>query len=344
MPLADENRILALYGPKAMSNTTGPGLRALIDGSRLRGSGVTARDVAFRLAPPLNAAGRMGDASAAVELLITSDEDSARYLASHLEEQNRLRRDIQRKAIEQAERMIADDEHIGSQGCIVLVSPDWHHGVVGLVASRLAERFWRPTFIFVDEGERARGSARSVPGFSLFDAVQQCADLLERYGGHDAAAGLTLRMENLAAFTERVSAMAEEALGREPPVAELETDGDMLLRSLNLDVVQEMRRLEPFGAGNPNPVFTASDLRLVGNPQIVGSNHLAFWVRQDDTTLRAFAPGQADWLDEFRARGGEHFSLAFEPILSSYRGPLTVELRVEDMQWDDDRLVEQRLS
>ncbi len=339
VPLVDENRVLSHYGLKTLTVSSRPGLNALISVSRLRGDRVSAEDVAFRLAPRLNAAGRMGDARAAVDMLTTCDERHAADLAEHLEQQNRLRINAQNAALRQAEALLAESGQLEQQGCIVLASPDWHQGIVGLVASRLAESYWRPAFVFAAEDDLLHGSGRSIPGFSLFDAVKQCAHLLERYGGHEAAAGLSLRAENLAAFKEHMDERARGVLGTEPGVPELALDADVDLGSLNLALVKEIDLLEPFGKGNPEPTFMASDLRLVGSPRIVGSNgnHLTFMVRQGRTTVRVIAMRRADWIDELRARKGEPFSLAFEPVINTYRGRTSVELRAEDLQWDVDR-------
>jgi len=344
VPLLDENRVLTHYGLRALSAPASPGLKALIAAGRLRGDRVTAHDVGFRLAPRLNAAGRMGDARAAVEMLTTDDERHAADLAQHLEAQNRLRISAQNSALKQAHAMLEGGEAPLEGQCIVLASPDWHQGVVGLVASRLAERFWRPAFVFAVDGETACGSARGVPGCSLLSMVRQCADLLDRYGGHKGAAGMTLPAQNLPAFRERINQAAVGHLGTGPPLPELRLDAQVQLETLTPAFVQEIALLKPFGRGNPEPVFAASGLRLVGNGQTVGANgnHLAFMVRQDRTTLRVIAMGKADWLPALRERKGEPFSLAFEPGLNHYRRRTTVELRARDFQWDDALQVERR--
>jgi len=344
VPLVDENRILTQYGLKTLLTAASPGLRELVPHRHIRGRGVTARDVAFLIAPKLNAAGRMGEARDAVEMLITDDSETADMLSNHLEMQNRLRRATQKEAVQKAKSMVEASPELQAANCLVLSDSQWHQGVVGLVASRLCDELWRPVFVFVEEDGWARGSARSIPGFSLFDAVSRCEDLLERYGGHAGAAGLTLSMENLPAFTERINAIAGEMLGTEAPVPELELYGDLPLSALSKAVVLELERLEPCGRDNPTPMFAASGLHAVGYPQIVGSSHLVFWVRQGQTTLRAFGPHRAGQIDEIRARQDESFSLAFEPYINDYRGESNVELRVQDLQWDSERLFQERGS
>jgi single-stranded-DNA-specific exonuclease len=338
VPLVDENRILTHYGLKTLPAVSRPGLRALMAVSRLDAGGVSAEDVAFRLAPRLNAAGRMGDARSAVELLTTTDERHAADLAEHLEQQNRLRKSVQQAVLQDAEERLAQQAELRERSCIVLADPDWHQGVVGLVASRLAERYWRPAFVFTANGHVACGSARSVPGFPLFTIVKECAGLLERFGGHQGAAGMTLRMENLPAFTEKVCGLAARFFGAERPSPTLELDGEVRLADLNAGLLSEISRLEPFGNGNPEPCFAACGLQLVGHPRLVGSsaNHLAFMVRQDRCVLRAIAMRRTDWLEEFRARRGEPFALAFQPYVSTYGGKVSVELRAEDLRWESD--------
>jgi len=336
VPLVDENRVLTHYGLRALTGASRPGLRALIAVSRPKSARLTAYDVAFRLAPRLNAAGRMGHAGAAVEMLTTSDERHAADLAEHLEQQNRLRISAQQSALQEAEGRLAKDEALLQRNCIVLADAGWHQGIVGLVASRLADKFCRPAFVFATDGELACGSARSVPGFPLFSVVKECSDLLERFGGHEGAAGLTLRMEKLSAFTERINELTGRFFGPERPVPALNVDGEINLAALNPALVREIDLLEPFGKGNPEPLFAATGLRLAGNPRTVGGNghHLAFMVRQDRTTLRVIAMGKADWIAELRARKGEPFSLAFEPVINTYLGAVSVELRAEDIRWN----------
>jgi single-stranded-DNA-specific exonuclease len=335
VPLLDENRILVRYGLRTIRATNRPGLNALLGAARLVRTQVTATDIAFRVAPLLNAAGRMGEPGGACELLTTDDPARARELAAHLLEQNRLRRNVQRSTYEQAAALADVDDRLAEQACIVLTDPNWHQGVLGLVASRLAETFCRPAFVFSVDGDTARGSARSVPQFPLFTAVGRCADLLDRFGGHESAAGLSLPLANLPAFEERINAVAAELLAGETPEPELDLDGQTQLDELNIELVRELDLLAPFGKDNRGPVFAAFGLRLAGNPQLVGSDrrHLAFMVRQNDTTLRVFAPRRADWLEPLRDRKGQPFSLAFEPTVNRFGGAADVELRAEDMRW-----------
>jgi len=339
VPLRDENRILVHYGLKTARAANRPGLSALLNAARVDAQYLNATDIAFRVAPLLNAAGRMGKADAAVELLTTSDPGEAERLADLLVKQNRLRRRVQSKTLEQARTLLAQRDPLLERNCIVLAAPDWHQGVVGLVASRLAEKFLRPAFVFTTDGEMARGSARSIEGFPLFAAVQRCADLLLRYGGHQGAAGLSLPLKNLPQFEERINAVAAELLAEERPEPELNLDGEFQLDHLNLALMRELGALGPFGKGNPEPMFAAAGLRMVGNARILGADgrHLAFMARQGDAALRVFAPGKADWIEPLRDRKGDTFSLAFQPQINRYRGQVNVELRACDLLWTEER-------
>jgi single-stranded-DNA-specific exonuclease len=321
-------------------------LTALLEAARVNSNYVSASDIAFRVAPLLNAAGRMGKPDAAVQLLTTWDGARAGELAAELSRQNRRRRRVQSAACKEAVRVVRETDGLSESNCIVLSGPDWHQGIAGLVASRVAETFWRPTFVLTTDGETAQGSARSIGGFPLYRAVERCADLLDRFGGHEGAAGVAMPVGNLEEFRERINEVAAELTPVEAPTPELALDGEFQLSQLSLDLLRELDLLAPFGEGNPPPLFAASGLRVVGNPRTVGSGntHLAFMVRQGNTTLRAFAAGKAEWLDHFRARRGEEFSLAFEPNINRYGGTPKVEMRVEDLQWDEERLVERRPS
>jgi single-stranded-DNA-specific exonuclease len=338
VPLVEENRVLVRFGLQTIAATDRPGLRALLETARVNPEYISSDDIAFRVAPLLNAAGRMGDAASAVELLTTHEPARAGELADHLRAENRRRRSVQSSTCREALAMVEEDPALREGQCIVLHKPDWHQGIVGLVASRLAERYWRPAFVLTGDGGLATGSARSIGGFPLYTAIERCADLLERFGGHEAAAGLTLAVGKVAEFARRVNAVAAELAPEETPEPELRVDGEFDLSMLSLDLMRELDRLGPFGKGNPSPLFAASGLRVVGNPRTVGRDgrHLSFMVRQGQTTMRTFAPGKADWLDQMRDRQGQTVSLAYEPSINRWRGNVNVELRAEDLRWDAD--------
>lgn len=341
--LTDENRVMAHYGLRVMPKTRIPGLRALMSVAGVEDkSRLGSYHVGFQLAPRLNAAGRMADAARAVEMFVTEDPGRADELAEHLEKENRRRRSVQRSTTDQAMESVEEDHDLDELGSIIISDADWHPGVVGLVASRLAENFWRPAFVFSEEGDLARGSARSIPGFHLFEAISKCEELLERFGGHAGAAGLTVTLDNLEEFRRRIDEIIQEELGDEPPIPHLELEGEVELPDLTRPVVEELKMLSPYGIGNPDPIFCARGLTVAGNPQIVGSrrNHLSFMARQGNSTLKVIAFGKADWLKEIKAHQESEFSLAFEPRLNTWRNRTNVELRAEDIQFAGEENIE----
>jgi single-stranded-DNA-specific exonuclease len=343
VPLTDENRVLAQYGLRVMPKTRNPGLQALLEVAGAAGKeNLGSYHVGFQIAPRLNAAGRMADARAAVEMFTTDEPERAAELAEHLEKENRRRRSVQRSITDQAMEWVESSQDLEGSSSIVISSADWHPGVVGLVASRLAENFYRPAFVFCEEGEMARGSARSIPGFHLFEAISRCEELLERFGGHEGAAGLTVTLENLEEFRRRIDEVIREELGDEPPVPHLELEGEVELEELTQPVVQELKLLSPYGMGNPEPLFCAREVELAGNPQIVGSrnNHLSFRVRQNGRSLKVIAFGKAEWLEELKSHRGEPFAIAFEPRINTWRNRSSVEMRAEDIQFTGEENIE----
>lgn len=342
--LTDENRVLAQYGLRVMPTTKNPGLQALLDvAGAADKSKLRSYHVGFQLAPRLNAVGRISDASMAIEMFTTDDTERARELADQLDKENRRRRKVQQLATDEAMEHVESSINVDETHSIVISSEDWHPGVVGLVASKLAEHFWRPSFVFTKNGDHARGSARSIPGIHLYNAISQCDHLLERFGGHEGAAGLTLHLANLDEFRRVIDDIVAQELAEKEPIPQLELEGEVELADLTRPVVEELDMLYPHGIGNPEPLFCARDVTLAGNPQIVGSrrNHLSFMVRQEDTTLKVIAFGKADWLSELKEHDDEPFSIAFEPRLNTWRNRTNVELRGEDIQFAGEELIEE---
>jgi len=330
VPLLDENRALARYGLSALQCSEDPGIRALCRTARVDQAPLSAFDVAFKLGPRLNAAGRLGTAHRAVELLTTRDEARAREIAASLSAENTRRQRIQERMLEAARRAVLDGPPIEQQAALVTASAEWHAGVVGVVAARLTDEFHRPSLCLVLEGEEAHGSGRSVEGVNLVQVLAECDDLLTRYGGHARAAGLRLPTRELEPFTERFLQVVAARRAPEEMVPVLTLDGDVPLDRLNGNLLREIERLEPFGEGNPPPLFRAEGLS-VGRVRRLGTRgqHLSFWVRQGDVAARAIAFGMGAVADSLEAAGV--CSVAYRPQINTYRGGREIELRVRDI-------------
>jgi single-stranded-DNA-specific exonuclease len=338
VPLHDENRIFVRHGLHRLRSAPSVGLHALIESAGLKDAAqIRAGDVAFKLAPRLNAAGRLGCARLVVELLTTSSPQQAADRARVLEEYNKKRQAVEREIVAQA-RTLAD-RHYAAAPALVLASPDWHGGVIGIVAGRLAEHYARPVLVIaVRPGENGglpvgQGSGRSVPGFPLHEALRACGDCLLSHGGHKAAAGFRIRADAIDAFRERFCDYAAQHFPAGPPVPRLVLDAEVPLAALTMPTVAELDRLEPYGSENARPVFLAGGLQLVGEPRRMGGGerHMSFRVRQNGSTLRAVAFGMGDRYDDLVSAGGQ-CCLAFTPKVNEWQGYRTVELEVIDFQ------------
>lgn len=283
-PLRGENRILVRYGLRLMAETKNIGLRALINASGLEGRELTAGRIGFILAPRLNAVGRIGDAKRGLELLLSTDESEANAIARDLEEINRTRQAIDRETLDAA-RKLAATQDLDSVAGLVLAAEGWHAGVIGIVASRLVEDLYRPVVLVAVDGGIGKGSGRSIPAFDLHGGLSACADLLVRYGGHRAAAGLTVDTARIPELAARFDAIARERLTREDLTPELRVDLEVPLGEANDTLERLLRHFEPFGIGNPAPLLATRGIRLASPPRVIGQNGLKFALRDATTEL-----------------------------------------------------------
>ena len=320
VPLTGENRIIVKHGLAGLSSVRNPGLRALFDVAGIAaGKAPSARQVAFQIAPRINVAGRMDTAEAVIELFLTADPDRARELAEQLDRQNTERRQVEDGIREACERTPVD------QGAAALVYYDaaWHRGVVGIVANRLMDRLHRPVFVL---GRNAgdglvQGSGRSIPAFHLLEALDSMPDLFVRYGGHQYAAGVTLEEARVAEFRQRFNAYAAARLGPQDLAPMVQIDAAVELREIDEQAANGVYSLAPFGHGNPQPIFAASDVEVAGPPVVFGEKHLRIVVRQNNRTLKLKAWNYAARAGEFAA--GARIDVAFtleEDPYSASRG------------------------
>ncbi len=331
VPLNGENRILARYGLRAMARTKNPGLRALLARSRLDGGPIDAGKVGFILAPRINAVGRMGAAATALELLLTEDVDEAARLADILEEQNRIRREEDRRTLEQALALLAADYDPERDFGVVLGAEGWHPGVIGIVASRVVERIHRPTVLVAFQGGDGRGSARSIPGFDLYDAVRACSGHLTRFGGHRQAAGMDLPRTSLEAFKAAFNEEARNRLEGVSPKPSIQADLEVSLEDVTLEMAHYLQYLGPFGISNRTPVFLARNVDLTAPPRVVKGEHLGLRLGQDRARLRAIGFGLAHRVPP-DALGTGPVDLVFQVAEREFRGSPTVQARVLDVR------------
>ncbi len=280
VPLTDENRILVREGLEHLNRDGCEGLKALIDIAGFKRGEIQVGQVVFGLAPRINAVGRLGSAERAVRLLITRNYQQALTIARELELENRRRKEIDNRTLNEALDKIAREYDCDRDSVIVLARENWHPGVIGIVASRLTDKYYRPTVMITIEDGIGKGSARSIPGFDLFSAIRQCSDLLEQYGGHKYAAGLTIRADRIEEFHRRFNAVAAQMLSPAELIPKLSIDAEIKLNEITPEVVRSLKEFAPFGPMNMKPNFASYNLAIAGQARVVGTNHLKFKVQQ----------------------------------------------------------------
>jgi single-stranded-DNA-specific exonuclease len=326
VPLIGENRVLVRHGLRLLNRSRWPGLRALVAGAGLATRAVRASHVGFILGPRLNAAGRISDANDGLRLLLSDDAGEAGALAQRLDQLNTERQDIDQRILDDALAQIERDVALDRTAALVLASEEWHPGVVGIVASRVVERLGRPTFLIGLSGAEGRGSGRSISRFDLHQALAACGDLLERFGGHRMAAGLTLRRDRLEAFRERFAAVAAAQLDPADLGPEQRVDLVISLDEATFDLERLCRHLEPCGMGNPGPVFLTRGAALV-NWHFVGETggHLRGFLKDGRggiSTIGFQFSDRVDWLE------AQPVDAAFRLERNEYRGEVQLQAKL----------------
>jgi single-stranded-DNA-specific exonuclease len=335
VPLVDENRLLVKHGLLSLKGSPLPGIAALARVAKLDDRPqLASEDVAFALAPRLNAAGRLGQAELAVELLRTDSHERANELAGFLDELNSSRDHLERSIYLAATRQLKESPPTRKDPALVLAGRGWHAGVIGIVAGRLAERFCRPVvLIALDElgGAIGTGSARSAFGLDLYHALRACSDHLVSFGGHAAAAGLRIDVSSISAFRQEFCNHVASRVEPEDRVAELRIDAESPLAQLTLRTVEQIEQLAPFGHGNPRPVLCATEVQMDGPPRRMGSGdrHLALKVRQHNVCLRGVAFGRGEWAEDLE-RHSRPIDIAYRPVINEFRGRRRVEVHIVD--------------
>src|SRR5438552_19096652 len=332
--LVGENRAIVALGLSDLPRAVNPGLRALIDIAGCGdGAEMNAYDLGFRIGPRINAAGRMDAASAVVELFSASDKEDARRLAEPLDTRNRERMDAQREIFNRAiEEFESSGTDLSLCYAAVIAGDGWHRGVIGLAASKIAERLHRPCVVISFDGDVGHGSARSIEAYHLFDGLTTCRDLLDKFGGHSHAAGLSIRRECIPEFRRRLNEHAATCLTEEDLTPALKIDAEVSARTLGFQLSQELCALEPFGAGNPRPLFVTRGLRVLSEPQIIKEQHLKLRVAGDDNR-----PFEAIWwrgVEETEQTPvvNQRIDLAYELEANRWNGEIKLQLNVKDMK------------
>jgi len=333
VPIVDENRILMREGLEMINSRPRVGVRALLDLINLDIGMLSTSNIVFSIGPRINAAGRMGDASKAVRLMIAETDAEARARAQELETINIERRDQDKQTMEEAIQKIEQEFNLEKMSSMVLHDPDWHLGVIGIVASRLVDTYYRPAIMLSTVDGLIKGSARSIKGFNIYEALKQCEDLLEQFGGHEYAAGLTIRRENLEEFRQRINQITAGDLTGEDFQPELVIDDELDLSDVDMRFWKLLRQFEPFGPGNMRPVFVSRDVRIEGIPTIVGSGHLKMKVSQNGSgVFDVIGFNMHEYLPVLRNLSDDPLNIAYSLEENYWNGRRTLQIRLRDIK------------
>jgi len=331
VPLVGENRILARYGLKALAQTRNPGLQALMAEAGVSQEGVSAGDVGFGLAPRLNALGRLGEPRDGLALLLTDDRDEARRLARMAEDVNRHRREADQRTLEEALEQLSLSFDPEVDHGVVLASESWHPGVVGIVASRVVERIHRPAVLIAVDGDRGRGSARSIPEYHLLDGIRACGGPLDRFGGHRQAAGLEIRKDRIPEFRRAFNEEARKTLGGMDLRPTLKVEIQVSLEEMSQDLLRYLKYLGPHGIGNPGPSFLVEGIPLSQPPRIVGTDHLKLRLGRGQVELDAIGFQMAIRIPP-RSLGTGAVDAVFQLHENEFRGVRHLQARLKDIR------------
>ncbi len=332
VPIVDENRILVYHGLRWLNSNPRPGIQAILNMAPLKRE-LTVNDIVFIIGPRINAAGRIQDASQAVDLLIAANSSDAFSEGQIIDEKNTERRALDLSITEHALQIVQEDARFSQRKSTVLFHADWHKGVIGIVASRLTEKYYRPTIILTESNGMATGSARSVKDFDIYNAIESCSDLLEQFGGHMYAAGLTLKIENIEKFSQRFEEIVAATIEERSLVQEIEIDSSLKLNEITPSFFKVLMQFAPFGPGNMSPVFRTENVRDTGLSRVVGNNHLKLNLAEDQTT-RFGLDGIAFQMGQFYPFISRKipFDVCYNLEENSYNGKTNIQLNVKDIQ------------
>lgn len=339
VPITGENRILAFYGLKQINSNPSVGIKSILDTCGLGDREITISDIVFKIGPRINASGRMKLATEAVELMVSSDAAFAKEKSSLINEYNNDRKDLDKNMTDEAIAVIANDEVYASRKSIVVYKPDWHKGVIGIVASRLSEEHYKPSIVLTMSNGLASGSARSVPGFDIYKAIDSCRDLLETFGGHMYAAGLSMKEENIASFTERFEKFVAENILEEQTYPQIDVDSILEFKDITPKFFRVLKQFGPFGPGNMKPVFVSKKVFDYGTSRLVGKEQEHLKLELVDASCENVINGIA-----FRMFAYNQHLKAMNPLdicytleENTFNGNTSIQLLIKDIKIDSDK-------
>ena len=340
VPLTGENRIMAFFGIKKLNEAPSLGLKTLLQVSK-KNNEITITDLLFVIGPRINAAGRITSGKYAVELLISANEEKALEFAALINDNNIERRVLDKKITEDALTIIKSSPSLEKRKTTVLYNPEWHKGVIGIVASRVTEHYYRPTIMLTQSNGKATGSARSVKDYDIHAAIEQCADLLEQFGGHKYAAGLTIKTENIEEFSSRFEKIVSDSITEDMLIPSIEIESEISLDLLFEDVVNDLpkfyriiKQMAPFGPGNLNPYFIAKNVFDYGNAKTVADSHLKCWLYQaSNPHLRLDAIGFGLGKHLTKVQEGNPFDIVFTIEENEWNGKTKLQLNIKDIKF-----------
>lgn len=329
VPLTGENRVIVKEGLLKLARTKRLGLSALIEGAGIKNKKFTSTSVSFILGPRLNASGRMASAETSLKLLMSSDPEEAKLLTGELEKHNRCRQKIEGRIMSEAEDIINKEINFKDHKVIVVAKENWHQGVLGIVASKLADRYYRPSFVISLGDKMCKGSGRSIKNFHLFSALKECREFLHTFGGHAHAAGLMITRESIDDFRKSINRLAREKLSLEDLLPGLDIDLELNLADLTESVVEELEKLEPYGAGNPEPLFYTRGLKLKAEPQSLARQTLKFWVTDGKVSFQVIGFGMEGLRESLLEANS--LDMLYTPRMDNWQDNSSIILEARDL-------------
>jgi len=334
VPITGENRILAYHGLKQLNSNPTVGLKAIIHVCGLDDKEITISDIVFKIGPRLNASGRIQSAAEAVDLLVTKDMAFARDKALQIDEYNQTRKDLDKSITEEANQILKSCTNLDARKGIVIFNEEWHKGVIGIVASRLSEEYYRPAVVLTRSGDLATGSARSVPGFDIYRAIESCRDLLENFGGHTYAAGLSMKMENVNKFTERFENFVAENISEEQMTPVIDIDAEIQFQEITPKFFRILKQFNPFGPDNNKPVFCTKRVFDYGTSRLVGRDQEHLKLELVDSHSENIMNGIAFGMYEHNRhiKSFNPFDICYSIEENTYNGNTSIQLLIKDIK------------